>query len=309
MKRIASTIFTLGLLLILGGLCMQYKTRIVEFYNVFLSPKDNVKIESKNAYYRNYDFNFVKNTEYFYPSDYQDILNIYYTVLNAGLDEFSFYCPKSYETCIEDIKRLANDQDTLSDINNYVHPYNGFSHIETEYDSIGRVKISITHNYTEEQINEINEKINELYDELYNDNLTDIDNIKRFHDYIVNNAQYDIEKSKTNESVYHSDIAYGPLFEGYAVCGGYTDLMQLFLEKMALKCFKVSSAKHIWNAVNYEGTWYNIDLTWDDPVANDGNNYLEYHYFMIDTEKLHDLEKTEHFFNESHYSELTKKES
>ena len=41
----------------------------------------------------------------------------------------------------------------LSDINNYVHPYNGFSHIESEYDSLGRVTINIVRNYTEEDIN------------------------------------------------------------------------------------------------------------------------------------------------------------
>ena len=38
---------------------------------------------------------------------------------------------------------------------------------------------------------------------------------------------------------YKSEIAYGPLFEGYAVCGGYTDLMELFLEKMNIKSYKI----------------------------------------------------------------------
>ena len=71
---------------------------------------------------------------------YKILLNIYYTVINSGKN-FTFYCPKKYDNCLNDVKKLANNQVLLSDINNYVHPYNSFSHIETEYDTLGRVTI------------------------------------------------------------------------------------------------------------------------------------------------------------------------
>ena len=103
---------------------------------------------------------------------------------------------------------------------------------------------------------------------------------------------------------YKSDIAYGPLFEGYAVCGGYTDLMELFLERLHIKSYKVSSNDHIWNVIQMGGSWYHLDLTWDDPVADDGNNYLEHSFFLIDTKKLLELEKTQHSFDQSVYLEV-----
>ena len=121
---------------------------------------------------------------------------------------------------------------------------------------------------------------------------------------IINTTQYDTPRASQGDTTYHSDIAYGPLFEGKAVCGGYTDAMQLFLEKLQVRSFRVSSEKHVWNAVYYNNKWLNLDLTWDDPVASDGKDYLEYDFFLINTTRLQQIETTEHTFDVSHYLEL-----
>ena len=296
---------TLGLIFIFIGLFLMKKDDIFTIFNDYVLKENKVvTIGEKNEYYRDYDFTFVKNTNNFSPSNYQDILDIYYTVINAGKSNFTFYCPKEYTSCIDDIKALANDQNTLSDINNYVHPYNGFSHIESEYDSLGRVTINIVRNYTEEDINLINKKIDELKPQLTSNYNSLETNIKNVHDYIINNARYDSARSDNNVLTYKSDTAYGPLFQGYAICGGYTDLMQLFLERLNVKNFRVSSDNHIWNVLYINNTWKHLDLTWDDPVASDGKDYLEYNYFLIDTNQLLTLEQTQHNFNLEHYTEL-----
>ena len=106
------------------------------------------------------------------------------------------------------------------------------------------------------------------------------------HDYIINTTKYDSERSDNNVINYKSDIAYGPLFEGYALCGGYTDLYELLLEQMHIKSFKVSGDIHIWNAIELNGTWYNLDLTWDDPVTTSGEDRITHDYFLIDSNKL-----------------------
>lgn len=296
---------TLGLIFIFIGLFLMKKDDIFTIFNDYVLKENKVvTIGEKNEYYRDYDFAFVKNTSNFSPSNYQDILDIYYTVINAGKSNFTFYCPKEYTSCIDDIKTLSNDQNTLSDINNYVHPYNGFSHIESEYDSLGRVTINVVRNYTEEDINLINKKIDELMPQLTSNYNSLENNIKNVHDYIINNARYDSARSDSNVLSYKSDTAYGPLFQGYAICGGYTDLMQLFLERLNVKNFRVSSDNHIWNALYINNTWKHLDLTWDDPVASDGKDYLEYNYFLIDTNQLLTLEQTQHNFNLEHYTEL-----
>lgn len=299
------TLATLGLLLIFIGLFLMKKDDINTIINKYFKWNNIVTLGDKNEYYRDYDFDFVQNTNNFRPNNYQDLLNIYYTVLNAGKSNFTFYCPNSYDNCLSDVKKLANDQDTLSDINNYVHPYNGFNHIESEYDSLGRVTINIIRSYDDNDIKMITSKIDELLPQLVSNTNSLENNIKNVHDYIINNSKYDSNRSDKGVTSYKSDTAYGPLFEGYALCGGYTDLMELFLERMNIKSFKVSSENHIWNAVYINNNWKHLDLTWDDPVATDGTDYLEYNYFLIDTDQLLTLEQTEHNFNLKHYKELT----
>lgn len=295
----------IGLLMILVGLVIiRYDDLVTLFETKFQTKSTAITLGKKNEYYRDYDFLYVQNTDDFSPNNIQDILNIYYTVINAGKSTFSFYCPEKYKECLNDIQTLANNQTQLSDINNYVHPYNGFSHIETKYDSLGKVTITIIHSYNREQIKQINDQVDLLYANLVNDNSSVEDSIRNIHDYIINHTKYDSLRSDQNLEDYHSDIAYGPLFEGYAVCGGYTDLLEVFLEKMNIKSFKVSSDDHVWNAVNIGDKWYHIDLTWDDPVADDGNNYLEHNYFLIDTHKLLEQEQTQHTFNQDVYLEL-----
>lgn len=299
------TLATLGLLLIFIGLFLMKKDDINTIINKYFKWNNIVTLGDKNEYYRDYDFDFVQNTNNFRPNNYQDLLNIYYTVLNAGKSNFTFYCPNSYDNCLSDVKKLANDQDTLSDINNYVHPFNGFNHIESEYDSLGRVTINIIRSYDDNDIKMITSKIDELLPQLVSNTNSLENNIKNVHDYIINNSKYDSNRSDKGVTSYKSDTAYGPLFEGYALCGGYTDLMELFLERMNIKSFKVSSENHIWNAVYINNNWKHLDLTWDDPVATDGKDYLEYNYFLIDTDQLLTLEQTEHNFNLKHYKELT----
>lgn len=306
MKNFAKVVFTIGLLLILGGVILLRKDSITTLVNThFSSNNSKINIKEKNEYYRKDNFLFVQNISNKIPSTYQDLLNVYYSVINSGEDEFTFYCPKNdYSDCLEDVESIANDQTLLSNINNYVHPYNQFSHIETAFDNLGKVTITIERPYTKENIKKINEKVDELYEELYNDNLSVKDNIKTIHDYIIDNTKYDSDRSDNNSTKYHSDIAYGPLFEGYSICGGYTDLMQLFLEKMNLDNFRVSSHMHIWNAVKIDGVWYNLDLTWDDPVLSDGTSTILHDYMLIRTSDLLSKETTQHNFDKNVFKEL-----
>ncbi len=282
------------------------------YYDIFSSKKSEEFVFSDN-YYRQYNFNYVQNVAVASPRNRQDILNVIYSVVNRGYDKFTFYCPKSYKDCIKEVALIADDQDTLTNINNFVHPYNSYYHVEVEYNSVGKVTISIQKNYTNQDIIEVEQRVNEIFNRLYNPNISTIDNIKIFHDYIINNTKYDSDRADYTtengsdynvEFPYKSTTAYGPLLQGYSLCGGYSDTMELFLERLGVKSYKVSSADHVWNAVKLGDIWYNLDLTWDDPVANNGKDYLEYDYFLISTQKLLDIEKTQHNFNLSVYSEL-----
>ena len=302
MKKLAF----LGVLLIILGLILGKNEKAnIPINELFSTPKITVVLGEKNAYYRNYDFSFVQNTEDFNPDCKQDLLNIYYTVINAGKNSFTFYCSKEYENCLDDVKDIANDKTTLSLINNYVHPYNGFNHIETEFDNTGKVEIIIHKSYSEDEIIAIEQKLDEIQNKVLTENTTTQKKIKLIHDYIINNTKYDVQKTEnTNSTLYKSEIAYGPLLQGYGICSGYTDAMQLILERLEIENFKVASANHVWNAVKIDDTWKHLDLTWDDPILDIGLDWIIHDFYLISTEELLKLDQTEHTFDQNIYVEL-----
>ena len=292
-------------LVILFGFTFAFRRPLYNLYRTYLvKEQKQVTLTESNEYKRDYNFNYVKRTDDFTPSNYQDLLDIYYTVLNSGVDEFSFYCTDEYSSCINDVDSLANNQKVLSTINNFVHPFNSFRHLETSYDDYGKVTLKIEHIYSNNDIKLINAKVEEIEKEIWNSSMSNEDKIKEAHNYIINNSKYDKDRSDNNIVKYKSDTAYGSLLEGYSLCGGYTDAMELFLEDMGIKSYKISSENHVWKAVYLNNVWYHLDLTWDDPITTDGSDILEYNFFLITTSELSELEGEQHNYDKNVYSEL-----
>ncbi len=285
-------------------LTYNYRESIYTAYNDYLGSNQKPTTLVNNRYARNYSFNYVQLTDNFSPSTKQDILNIYYTILNSGMTEFTFYCGQDYYNCKSDINSIVKDQEVLSNINNFVHPYNSFKSMQTEIDTTGKVKVTVEKNYTEEMIIILNYKVDEIYNKIVKDNLSKRNKIKVIHDYIIKETKYD--KARADEKIvkYQSDNAYGVLAQNIGLCGGYTDAMQLFLEKMNIKSYRVASDNHIWNYVYLDNKWYHLDLTWDDPIPYDnGSDILDDTYFLINTYDLLSKEKTEHTYNRIVFSE------
>ena len=305
LKKLAYFNITIGLLLICCGIGYRYKDDFIAFYNEKGTKKYSreTKLVQQNDYYRDYDFDYVQNTEDTTPNNYQELLNLLYSIINNGYTEFTFYCGEEYNYCIDDLKHIADEGEELSTINNYVHPYNTFDKVETGYKN-DKVYIKVHHKYNNKTIELINTRVEEIIEKEIDLEDIQINSIRKIHDYIINNTKYDSDRVEQDIQNYQSDIAYGPLFEGYGICGGYTDAMQLFLEKMNIKSFRVASDAHIWNAVELNKEWYNLDLTWDDPVIDDGRNILDDTYFMVDTKTLQENDMTEHDFYKEYYKEL-----
>lgn len=296
---------TFLMIMTLLGALYHYKEDINTFYVThFSSTKRDTSLSYKNDYYRDFKYNYVSITNDFNVKDKKQLINIYYTIINSGIDEFTFYCTSEYKNCIRDVIDIAKDQEILSNINSFVHPYNSFSSIETKYDSLGKVVLKINKAYTPEQISETNKKVNEIISKKIKNTTDKKEIIKIVHDYVINNSKYDSEKSDKSISKYASNIAYGPLIEGYGLCGGYTDSMAIFLDYYDIPNYKVISENHIWNAVYLDGKWYHLDLTWDDPVTSNGTEVLEYNFFLISTKELIELETNQHIFDKEVFSEV-----
>lgn len=293
--------------LLLGILVLTYRNRneINTFYLTHFSKENkNIELKYKNDYSRDFSYNYVKKTDDFVAKNKEHLINIYYTIIDSGIDNFSFYCSSEYKNCISDVSIIANSQVILSNINSFVHPFNSFSSVETKYDSLGKVTLKINKAYSKEQIKEINQKVNDIITNQVKNEKDKKEIIKIIHDYIINNSKYDSDKSDKNISNYQSNIAYGPLLQGYGLCGGYTDSMAIFLDYYKIPNFKVISENHIWNAVYLNGEWTHLDLTWDDPVVSDGSNVLEYNFFLISDKELNELSTNQHVYDKDVFSEI-----
>ena len=85
------------------------------------------------------------------------------------------------------------------------------------------------------------------------------------------------------------DSAYGVLVNGRAVCGGYAAAAKLLFDMEGMSSTMVSGRArdergdeaHIWNAVKLDGDWYFTDVTWDDPVVENGGPVVSHAYFNV----------------------------
>lgn len=303
-------IITLLLCLSLTGLVVYKLDAIVNIIAEYFNNTPKVVLDNKNQYARNIDYEFVQITDDFVPYNYQDLLNIFYTVLDAGYETFTFYCPNEYLDCVSDIESISDPKnvDILTTIGNYVSPYNNFTSLRVKYDTAGEITIEITYLYNKADIVNISNKIDSIWKEVVTTDMKNEDIIYAFHDYIINNTRYDEayeNELKTGTTTHQAAKANGPLFEGYAICSGYTDAMAIILDKLGVKNFKVASATHVWNSVYLNDKWVHLDLTWDDPVSEDHTiNNLLHKFFLIDTKTLEEFDIKDHTFDKSIYQEL-----
>ena len=274
-----------------------YVVRTVKKYT-----KDAVVVPSISYNHRMYSYLTVKETDNFEPKNIEDLKSIYFTVLNNGWDEFTFYCPMEYETCYEDIKTIANgeDENYITLINNYVSPFNSYKKYNTSIQD-DTIILRVDKIYTDEEIYTVNTKIdNYISKNNFNkSNITKKD-IEKIHDYILSITTYDTNYKFTDQIV-DSNKATGVLVNGVSLCSGYADTFAVILDKLGVPNFRVSSEEHEWNAIYFNNRWYHIDLTWDDDEVIKTNNR---NFFMINTTELLNKDKKEHNFNKDQYLEF-----
>lgn len=266
-----------------------FKDNISNFITDNIVYMGSNKVLTYNEYYLDYDYKYVQNSDKSEVNNYQDILNMFYTILNSGDNSYTFYC--NYENCLNDVKELIEDENIISSINNFVHPFNSFDSINIDITNSGKITVKNKKAYDDEKIEYIKNYINSFINENIKEDMTNYDKIKLFHDHIVNNTKYD------KDNIDDTYNAYNLLTTGKAICGGYSDIMSIYLNTLGIQNYKVTSENHIWNLVNLDNVWYHLDMTWDDPVANDGKQYLIHNFFLISTSELHKLDKIEHNFN------------
>lgn len=305
MKKVIITV-TLILIIITAILCQSNVANYIMTNYIY---KRDIVIKDANKYKKILNANYVQETTDFEPASKKELMNILYTILNNGWDEFTFFCDTNYDSCVDDVNELIENRDLISNLNNFVSPYNSYNSLYVKYNNIGKITITVDKIYNNDKLKYVDNKIDEIIKEIIKPKMSDKDKIKAFHDYIINNTIYDSEnadKLKVYQQLDNSNNsynAYGLLTNHVSLCGGYSDSMAIFLDKMNIPNMKISNNLHVWNLVYLDNKWLHLDLTWDDPVVNTKENLLVYNYFLITTNELQSKDNEYHSFDTQIYSE------
>lgn len=121
--------------------------------------------------------------------------------------------------------------------------------------------------------------------------------VRYVHDYMIDNTTYDMATIGVVDSGEEYDFlravtSYGCLVEKKAICSGYSAAFQLIMQELGLECGRVNGTRvseegsHQWNYVGIDGEYYYTDVTWDDPVRENGEESRTYEYFLISDSDL-----------------------
>lgn len=108
---------------------------------------------------------------------------------------------------------------------------------------------------------------------------TDVGRMLRASDYMCVNFQYD--------TVSTSDDKYKPeklLQNKTGVCQAYMLVYRAVLNELGITNITVSSEEmdHTWNMVYLNGSWYHIDVTWNDPISDIPNRAYHTNFLLSD---------------------------
>lgn len=185
--------------------------------------------------------------------------------------------------------------DKLIDANEWLTQISGIEQIKCEYrrvkDGYNMVitydcwdNYAIMKAYNSDNTSQLNDRQLELYNkyieilsEVTSPQKSDYENELAIHDYLVSHITYIDNGGSTFN-------AYDALINGEAVCSGYTESFKTFMDMLGIENYTLSGTagnqQHIWNVIKLGDDWYQVDVTWDDPVGSP-SEYIDHGYFNI----------------------------
>lgn len=222
---------------------------------------------------------YYESAELFGDSEKSDV----YNVIVEGL--------KNQEKEI-DISQYDVDRSTFSDF---------FINIVTENPNLFYVQTGYSNSYnpvtnkvtlvmpkycevTDEMIVAANKTVDDIISTHIHADMTDAEKALVLHDYLADTTVYDSAAADSADKTgyEHSYTAYGALVNNKGVCQSYTLAYGWLLNKCGIEWDYITSnsMNHSWNIINLDDGWYHTDVTWDDPVAANGQQYCMHDYFL-----------------------------
>lgn len=245
------------------------------------------------------------------PYDIEKIIDVsgytdFYNALKSAMMDFEDKVTVKILKYDEKLYDIANTIEKIADDNPGIDC--GYTGAKTMLYGEGTekiVEVDFEYDFTADEMFDMrdrtDEKINQIIKEIIKPGMNDYQKELVIHDYIVNNTRYvqDTEKDGFIKKVDHT--LFGVLVKGAGICEGYAAAMKKLLNSVGIECITVTGVAkgvpHAWNMVRIGEDYYHVDVTWDDPVMDNGTNVLSHQYFNITDKKM----ESDHYWDKGKY--------
>lgn len=241
-------------------------------FTAALSVNDSLSVSAAKVY----------ETPYYYNQMTDEAQKVYDTLKDAVLE-----CKKTI-TIKCDIEQ--EDFEKIAELL-ILHDPMTFNLKDIEAKSATRTSITfkLKYRYSKESYEKMVASYEKAVDKILaklDDDMTTYSKIKTIHDSIANIAVYDMDYKL-------SDTMYGTIVKKKGKCDGYAKTFSYICGQAGIRTvtvigndiYSTDGTLHMWNKVYYNKKWYNVDVTWDDPVGNMKNN-RRYDFFMVSDKSL-----------------------
>lgn len=140
------------------------------------------------------------------------------------------------------------------------------------------IEANVEYHHSAAQERALDGMVDEVLRKMISSGMTNLEKADAVHDYIVLMTKYRKDTSGSPHS------PYTVMKERGGVCQGYASLAYKMFDKLGFAVWlapgNAGGGDHLWLKVMVDGEWYNMDVTFDDPVP-DRKNTVQYKYDLI----------------------------
>lgn len=136
--------------------------------------------------------------------------------------------------------------------------------------------------------NEIQTQLLGIRDSIISPEMDYFQREKAIHDYIVKNHSYDLGNSGVGQCEDSYSLS-GLLKNGEGVCQGYAQLFWALCLNTKIPAGMIygnaGGGSHAWNIVSIYGDCFHVDVTWNDPIPDQGQK-VRYDYYNLSEKEI-----------------------
>lgn len=134
----------------------------------------------------------------------------------------------------------------------------------------------------------------DIVSDITTDSMSDYQKIRAIHDWLCMNLIFDYNNYMAGTVSDVSKTYVGAINNRVAVSGGYSEAFDVLARAAGIDSRVVTGtafyvtgySAQSWNIVKMDGSWYAIDVTWDDPIPDKAGRVDSYEYFLLTIEQM-----------------------